>query len=284
MEFSYKISIFVALVQISISFTSSVNITSVGVGVAQIIDHLSENYQMKFTIVLAEKKNWSNDLVKKIVSHSNSVIGIKYSAVIGEPSFIDFDESYILIHECRNILPSTYARTNSASFKHKLTLSFSLDNTEEVMNEKPTEHITHDFYQIAHSPKNGSMWLMSAELFFNKTCKGIYHPINFFNSSSMKWSIKKFFNQYKTFNNCSAFIGIDDIIDNIDRLRQIHEKRMMFLDSILTIFSQKYKIRFKDIFVIAQMMYKRRHAGTDQSLVDRSSSEDKAILRDMKTR
>lgn len=201
---------------------------------------------MRFTINSIGTNNyWSKDLTQKILSHSKSVVAMKHSNFFNSTNTAKFDESCLFLYEDDKIFVKNYVtNTNFSTFRYKMSLFFSLDYIDsKVTNlyEKRTsanfssDAFPHDFYYLAHSPRNGSMWLMNNVMFFNKTCNLFYHPINFFNSSSMKWSTSRFVTKYKFYNNCSVHISVgnEQSAKNV-----VHEetlkKRDKFTSSIYT--------------------------------------------------
>lgn len=216
---------------------------------------------MRFKIISTGYDYLEKDLALKIITHSKSAVVNQHFNIINKEKLINFEESFIVLYTDARILPEGYLQTDLKAFRHRLLLSFNLN---DIINDKNINAINyknsmmpHDFYQIFHSP-NGSMWLMANELFYNKTCDRFLHPINFFNSSSMRWASRKFFNQYKNFNNCTIDTGTGDLFDSATKV-DIHEliKTNAFKNSIIKVFGKKYDLQFQDRPLLVETVYKR---------------------------
>lgn len=181
---------------------------------AQIIDKLSDQYHMRFTLVSTGYEPWSKDLAQKIMKTSNSIINYRHQDTVNSVNLIDYDESNVVLYNGSSVLSEVLNKTKYVTHRLTMNLFFNLKYTETEVERRMLEFsnftnkliFPHDIYELAHSLENGSMWFMSNELFFNGTCEPFYHPINFFNSTEMKWKSKKFFNQYRVFNNCEIFM------------------------------------------------------------------------------
>lgn len=234
---------------------NALKINVVSDGIAQLIDYLSENYHMKFVIVSTGTHYWAKDLADGILRHSKFSAEVRHFDVINTTTLINFDESCLVLAKDHLIIPDFFSTTNKSTFHRKMTLTFALeldDDNVKYIIEFSGDFINttcpHDFYQLAHSPENGSMWLMGNELFYQKTCDSFYHPFNFFNSSSMKWKTSKFFNRYLTFHDCGVSAATDHPL--ADKYNQYHielqVKNKKFLAIILAVFSERHKIVFID--------------------------------------
>lgn len=274
---------FVALIALSvqtfIAERSLVKIDVVSKGIVQLIDYLSVKYHMRFTIVIVTASiestdHWAKDLAQNVMKHSTSSFIVKYSENNSQLNLIDFDDSYLIFHDLdERVLPEYLQEANYLTFHKKMTLSFNVMRRDSFI-EKMVEFVdrmydapySHDVYQLAHSPENGSMWLISNEMFHNKTCNSFYHPINFFNSSSMQWSSSKFFNQYKSFYNCEVNMGTQDLLNNRFVHREIDKKHNEFLSSILAVFMRKHQITFKNATGIVDLLYKEAYYKTHNEI------------------
>lgn len=231
---------------------SLVKIEVVSKGFAQLIDYLSENYHMRFTIVSTGNDYWAKDLTEKIFKYSKSASFSRHSNRTNKTDLLDFDESCIVFQKSFYEGPEYYLETKYSGFRYKLTLLFDVTYVDSKVkgvmeNEKNYRNLTgfpHDYYQMAHSPENGSLWLMSNEMFFNKSCDLFYHCINFFNSTSMEWTSSKFFNKYETFNHCEIEIGIESFFQqaNYSVNPDLILQKNKFLYLILAVFADKHKV------------------------------------------
>lgn len=246
----------------SLAEKSLVKFEVVSQGIGKLIDFLSANFHMQFTIVTVGKDKWVKDLASKIMKYSTLTVIVKHYNKMERSNLINFDESYLVLCEESDIIPEFIRQSSFSTFHFKITLSFSLDfvdsTVKDILENDRLKYnrtsIPHDFYQLAHSPENGSMWLMSNERFFNKTCNFKYHPINFFNSTMMQWSSTKFFNRNRNFNNCTVFKGTEDIMDT--QLSQI-KKHNAFCNAILRVFSGKYEINFEEKRAMTTLAYRK---------------------------
>lgn len=220
-------------------------------GIAQLIDHLSEQYKMRFTLVSIGSDPQLRNFACKIVSATKYPVKLKNTIKVNKSEIVDYDESYIVLHNNADIFPRLIDTTKLLTYRRKLTLSFDISYTDDEMlkdieqQPREIEGLPHDFYMIVHSPENGSMWLMGNELFFNQSCKSHFHPVNMFDASKRQWQTKKFQNEYREFHGCEIEIGEEDAIavHNVDQFRV---KMLKYLHSIFETFGKKYDIDFED--------------------------------------
>lgn len=219
------------------------------VGIAQMIDSLTDQYHMRFTVVSTGSNDRIKDLACKIVKATKSAINSKHSNEINASELIDFDESYFVLSESGHLVPRHFERTNYLTHRHRLAISMTIDLRDEYSIEELeyAMNLPHDFYEVHYSPFTGSLWLHANILFFNGTCRPRFRPINKFDSSKMKWIRSKFMNEYKQFNNCLIEIGQEDSLEAIPGLAkdEPRNKLINYLDSILDTFSKHHKIMFK---------------------------------------
>lgn len=251
---SIALAIFAILLVVN-SKKSVVNFEVVSHGIAQLIDYLSENYHMKFVIVSTGTDFWAKDLADGILRRSKFSAEVRHFDVINKTNLINFDESCLVLAENHLLIPDFFSTTNKSTFHHNMILAFALyfidvevEYVIEAVNDMINTTCPHDYYQLAHSPKNGSLWLMGNQMFYNKSCDSFYHPINYFDSSSMNWTTSKFFNQYSIFNGCI----INKQTENAESYRfnkhhyELQLKNLKFLSLILVVFSEKHRIVFKE--------------------------------------
>lgn len=240
--------------------------------ITQIIDHLSYEYYMRITLVSTVKSRWADDLACKIMKLSNSTVNFKYIDTKNKSQLIDFDESYIVFHEepPASIFSERMKETKYATYRRTMVLLFNphfvgvddkIMKKFEIRFKKPTDlkglmlpsfippkepSHPHDIYQLSHDIQNGSMWLMSNEMFFNGSCDPYYHPINFFDSKELKWNSLKFFNSYKNFNNCEILVE-SNLDDDVNYLKtEAIKKKIRFLNLALEAFASKHQIEMID--------------------------------------
>lgn len=239
-------------------------------GIAQLIDSLTDQYHMRFTVVTVGASLRVKDLACKIVSVSRSPVNLKHYIETNNSEIIDFDEPYVILHESADIYPEFYGMTKLLTYRRKLTLAFDLnymmgsEKADEVEQKIETKTFPHDIYLISHSPRNGSLWLMGNELFFNKTCDSSYHSINFFNSSEMKWNNSKFMNEYRNFHGCRILAGEENWYQN-EMLRNYTRnfRNYDFIASILNQFRKLYNTRIFE-FSLTDSMFKPGKPGTKE--------------------
>lgn len=190
-----------------------VKIKIVSQGIAQLIDLLSEQYHMRFTIVWIGTNPQMNELACEIVSATKSLVNLKNVIIIDKRKVIDYDDSYIVLHknvDNHALFHTHFGTTKLLAYRRKITLIFNVEYDDNDMIRDivdQTQGWPHDVYLIAHSPENGSMWLMGNELFFH--------------SSKMKWKTPKFMNEYRKFHNCTIEVGEENNWSNI--YWKIHE-------------------------------------------------------------
>lgn len=242
--------------------------------IAQIIDHLSYQYQMRFTLVSTVQRRWSEDLACKIMKLSNSTVNFKYIDIEDESQLIDFDESYVVFHEqkAKSVFSERMTVTKYATYRRTMVLLFnpdylgsSIEEMDEhkiipkIYNTVTISHLIpdelahpHDIYQLSHDIRNGSMWLMGNELFFNGSCESHYHPMNFFNSSELKWNSMTFFNEYKSFNNCEilmeTFFEDSDLMNMHIKQSELFRKKSKYVNLTIEAFARKHQIAFTEDF------------------------------------
>lgn len=264
MRFSLKIFVIVILFH-ELKFSSS-KIIERGIndvmsdGIAQLIDFLAEQYQMRFTIVSTGYSERIKHLAIGIIKASKSSVKIKHSIEINSSNVIDFDESFIVLHENCYLFPDFIGMTKLLTYRRKLTLSFNMNYTDQrmvsdVANQQKFENLPHDYYMIAHSPLNGSLWLLGNQLFFNGTCEPHYHPINTFNSLKRNWNSSRFMNEYLNFNRCEVEIGEEDSLDGMSS-HETRRKLIVYLKSIFATFAERYEITFNDNNFMSDLIFK----------------------------
>lgn len=256
---SYVILISVIFMLISLlAANSDVKIDVISNAIAQIIDHMSDEYHMRFTLISTGNENFMKELANEIMSSSKSIIYYEHHETADHLTIIDYDESQVILTESLiQVLSPIIDTTQRLTYRKTFILIFDINFFSERMSyvvqnkQKSFSRIPHDIHQLAHSPEDGSMWLMANELFFNGTCETFYHPINFFNSSTMMWRHDKFVNEYKTFHKCQVLVEseIDDSRTREDWKSNIH------LESIVRTFADKHNMTLEyQIFSGAQYL------------------------------
>lgn len=261
---SFKLKIFL-LISINTIFivqgfavnTGVIKTKKVSQGIAQLIDHLSEQYHMRFTIVLIGANLQLKDLACEIVSSTKSPVNLKNEIIIDRSNVIDYDEPHIVLVNTTDpfsLFDEFFGTTKLLSYRRKITLIFNVDYDDKDMTAdfvaQKSQEWPHDVYLIAHSPENGTMWLMGNELFFNKTCNMFFGPVNMFDSSTMKWQTSKFTNEYRKFHNCTIQRGeyhhLQGFYWNDDKYTTgiMRRKLLKFLLSVFEAFGDKFEINF----------------------------------------
>jgi hypothetical protein len=223
---------------------------------AEIIDHLSVNQHMRFTVTSIGDQSAFKDIIDGLMHFSNSTVELKYFKELGNLSLndvLDEDVPNILLYNLEIgvlgfPLPKMFSLTKLVTYRNKLTLFYNLREMDYTVFDGPDlegflNQIPHDFYFLVHD--RGSMTLFNNQLFFNKTCDSLFHPIDFFNSSTMQWKNMRFFIKYKKFWYCPASYTVEfEYTTNLPEIDINFGRLTEYQDIIIILFGSKHKIAF----------------------------------------
>lgn len=215
-------------------------------GIVQIINHMIDQYQMRFTLISSGEDGCLKELANLIMMKTNSIIKFVHHNEVNA-STINFDESQIILSGSHVMSPDFHIEyTKRLTFGKVFSLVFDpnftdVDMISEMKKPGETNYIPHDFYKLSSSPENGSMWLMANEMFYNRTCQTFYHPINYFNSSTMSWSHSKFKNEYETFYKCPVQVEVG-MQESSEILNNVPTRPFMYMDLIISSFAAKHNM------------------------------------------
>lgn len=217
--------------------------------ISQIIDYLSEHYQMRFNLISMGNVSCCGNLIGGIVASSKFPVELRHFSQVNF-SLVDHDESNIVLYSDPLVEKQKFLyKTKLVTFRQKTTIFFDLTYDDEHFVEalkKPFKHRLkpHDIYYLASSSgqNNGSMWILNNEIYISDICKTSFRSINFFNSSIRKWDSNRFINKYNKFNKCGVPYEIEFGGLYSSQFYYIHNKIFTYIINIIRTFAEKHEI------------------------------------------
>lgn len=258
------LTILVIYIKISYSLNEKSKIKLASRAMAKIVDHLSDEYYMRFTVTLIGDDVHHKDLIDEFMFFSNSTFVLKYvpedkNVSLNETFALDDDVPNILIYNLRNgsivDIPRQLSDTKLVTYRNKLTLIYNMKDYDQNIFVDPEFQqsvidFPHDYYFLVHDSNDpSSIILLNNELFFNRTCDQFFHPINYFNSLTSKWSDPRIFIQYHQFYHCEVNMSKDQASESVRMSDGAQDdqsivKSSQYLELIRNSFAAKHNISF----------------------------------------
>lgn len=218
------------------------NLETTSIAIAQIIDSMSEEYNMKFDIVTIEKHQILDKLIAKISNKTRSPIEI-HRSLAKEPAFKIGNSSIVLFYK-RKFVRMKHVEV-LMSHKKIVIINFYirkiLTNEEApklTFNHELYEHIFLNLYQHI----DGSLKLFSNIRFSKESCSSISTLVNEFSPKILKWKMYNFTQEHDYNNFYKCPIPLIFIANTFVQF-SFNAKFLTFKE-LLNLFQERYNLRW----------------------------------------
>lgn len=200
---------------------SEPKLKSIAIALANIIDELSDNHYMQFNIVAYGNDSRLLKLSNQVVMKSNSPIEV-LSYTQNEKLLYDMNIPRVIIASVKirfNTNAGWYQKYESYNpYVNAFTYVYYIN--DEVLKEHlatwtiGTPGMSRLIFLAESNSMKLQLILLSNVLYQQDNCDFQVRTIDTFSVEKLQWRMKKFFEKYETYNNCTLFVYAVDITIN----------------------------------------------------------------------